>query len=486
MALATLIVPPPAPGRTRKGDKLLSQGRTHELRKEYDKALELYEQALSEDPSDAAYTLSTNRVRFQAATSHVDRGQKLRNQGNLEEALAAFERGYAIDPALAIAEQEIRRTRAIIERSKKSELKPEERNLTPVDLAKRDALARSERMQAMPELKPLSAAPINLKMNNQVPRVLFETVGKLAGINVLFDPDFVQQATRPLSVEFNGSTLEEALDHLSVMNKGFWKALSPNTIFVTRDDATKRREYEEQVMKVFYLTNVNTPQELQEVATIVRTICDIRRLFTYNAQMAIIIRAEADRVALAEKLLQDLDKPKAEVVIDVLVLEANRSRSRDLAISASPSGISTPIIYGGQKTSTTTPADTSATTPTPTDDSASGARSVKIGQYSLTLPIGKLEAVMSDRNTRVLQSPQVRAADNFKASLRIGDKVPTASGSFQPGIGGVGINPLVNTQFQYIEVGVNVDITPKIHGADEVSLHVEVDISNVRDRVDLG
>src|SRR6185503_8416964 len=172
------------------------------------------------------------------------------------------------------------------------------------------------------------------------------TVGKVAGINVLFDPDFVQQSTKPLSIDITNSTVEQALDYLGVMTKGFWKPLSSNTIFVTQDNTTKRRDYEEQVMKVFYLNNVNTPQELQEIATNVRSICDIRRLFTYNAQMAIIVRAEADRVALAEKLIADLDKPKSEVLIDVLVLETNVNKDRDLAFGLAE-GINSPITYNG-------------------------------------------------------------------------------------------------------------------------------------------
>ena len=158
-------------------------------------------------------------------------------------------------------------------------------------------------------------------MNNQPPRVLFETVGKLAGINVLFDPEYTPGKNQ--SIELTNATLEEALDYLAVMTKSFWKPLSANTIFVTKDNATKRRDYEEQVVKVFYLTNVNTPQELQEIVTAIRSVADIQRLFVYNSQNAIIVRGEADQIALAEKIIADLDKPKSEVVVDVIVMETS-------------------------------------------------------------------------------------------------------------------------------------------------------------------
>jgi general secretion pathway protein D len=478
----------PLEARTRKGDRLLAEGRAAEARKQWDVALDLFEQALSDDPADSGYQIAMRRVRFQAGQFHVERGLKLRGAGQTAEALAEFEKAYAIDPSSSIAEQEIRRTRAILEREKKQALspegvKPEERGLTSAELARKETQDKLDRVLTVPELKPLSNKPIDLKMNNQPMKVLFETVAKLAGVNVVFDQD-IPSGGKNLSVEFNGSTLEEALDYLSTLTKSFWKPLSPNTIFVTQDNTTKRRDYEDQVVKVFYLKNVSSAQELQEIATDVRSICDIRRLFTYNGQMALIVRAEADRVALAEKVIADLDKPKAEIIIDVLVLEHNYDKTRDLAFGLTD-GLNSPITYNG---TTTTPATTAGGTATTTTAPLTLNRisHLSTGQYSIVLPNAQLQATLKNNNTRVMQSPQVRAVDNQKAVLKIGNRVPTASGSFQPGIGGVGINPLVNTQFQFLDVGVNVDILPKIHGTDEVSLHVDMDISNVTDHVDLG
>ncbi len=495
--------------RTRKGDRYLAQGRTAEIGKDYDQALLLYEQALSEDPADSGYQLAMRRVRFQTSQAHVDRGLKFRIDGKLTEAQAEFEKAYAIDPSSSVAAQELRRTRTMIERERKKaaqseESTQEEKGLTPTQVSQKEAEDRFNRMQTLPELKPLSTQPITLKMNNQPARVLFETVGKLAGINVIFDPEFqTTGGARNQSVEFNGSTLEEALEYLAVMTKSFWKPLSPNTIFVTNESTPKRREYEEQVMQVFYLNNITKAQELQEVATNVRTVADIRKLFTYNAQNAIIVKAEADRVALAEKLIADLDKPKPEVVIDVLLMQTTRDRSRDLAAAFAPNGLNIPITYnprqtirastgtstGGSTDTTGTGLGTTTTTPITSSQPViplSNIGRIATGDYAVTLPGGLVEAVMSDGNAKILQSPQVRVLDGEKAILHVGDKVPTATGSFQPGIGGVGINPLVNTQFQFIETGLKIEITPKVHGSDEVSLHVEAEISSVKSRIDLG
>src|SRR5258708_856493 len=165
------------------------------------------------------YQFAMRRVRFQAGQAHVERGLKLRLNGKTAAALAEFEKAYAIDPSSSIAEQEIRRTREIIERDKKgadSGLKPEDRGLTPSEVAKKETQDRFERMQTLPELKSLSPTPINLKMNNQPARVLFETVAKVAGINVVFDPDMTAgTGGKALSVDLTNSTAEEALDYLA-------------------------------------------------------------------------------------------------------------------------------------------------------------------------------------------------------------------------------------------------------------------------------
>ena len=549
--VSLLVLPASLAARTRKGDKLLAEGRKAEVRKDWEKALEFYEGALTEDPGDAGYQLAVRRVRFQAAQERVNRGQKLRAEGKLEEAVVEFQRAFALDPSSAIARQELQLTLDMIELEKKrpQPLPPGERGLTPIERARKQTEKKLERIEPLPELRPLSRQPINLRMTNQPARVLFETVCKLAGINVIFDPDFRQDpaASRNHSVELVNATLEKALDYLAVLTKAFWKPLSSNTIFVTSDNQTKRRDYEDYVVKVFYLQNVTQPQDLQELATNIRALTDIRRVFTSNAQNAIIVRGTADQVALAEKIVHDLDRPKSEVVIDVFVMEANKVRTRDLAAAIATAGQAglnvpihftprNPVLLGGQtnqpgtNTSGTDTGGTGTTTPQPTTPyspyypyggygygynpygyggygyggygySGYGTTGTSLGtqlislarvnrlstnDFSLTLPGALLQALMTDRSTKVLQSPQIRVADGMKASLRIGDQVPIATGSFQPGIGAVGISPLVNTQFQYKDVGVNLDITPRVHGQDEVTLHVELEISTVRDRIDIG
>lgn len=468
-----------------------------EAKRDFDTALELYEQALVSDPQDTGYLLAVRRVRFQAGQAHVDAGMKLREQGKLEEAMAEFQRGFATDPSSSIAGVELKRTVEMIEAKKRKESGQPAPAAQGAEAAKRELEERVAAIQPVPELRPISRQISTLKMNNQPVKVLFETLGKLAGVNVIWDPEY-QSSQKNFSVDFANTSLDQALDHLAVLTKTYWKPLSENTIFLTNDNVTKRRDHEDMVVRTFYLRNLTTPQELQEIATILRSVTDIRRVFTYNAQNIIMVRGTVDQVALAEKLVSDLDKMKGEVVVDVIVMEANRARTRDIAatfLSGSSQGLRVPISFlGGTKTTdSSTDTGTGTGTTGTTTATTSGVLTLNglsalgnSNNWAVQVPNAVFQALMSDRGTKVLVSPQIRAAHGVKASLKIGDKYPYATGSFQPGVGAVGVSPLVSTQFQFADVGVNVDFTPVVHGADEVTMQVEIDVSNIRDNIDVG
>ena len=523
IVLTAVLLGPTLPleARTKKGDKFLTEGRLHEQKKEWDAALEAYDKALSEDPADILYQMAATKIHFQAAQSHIDKGLKLRVEGQLGEALLEFQKAYAINPGSPAAAQEVRRTTDMIDRERKRveetgrESTPRERAQTEGDKAKKETEDRINSILPVPQLRPIDANPIRLRMNGSS-KLLFETVAKLANINVLWDPEYTAPVNRNIPVEFENSTLEEALDYLAVITKSYWKPLSPNTIFITMDNPNKRRDYEEQVAKVFYLSNVSTPQELQEIVNAVRSVADIQRFFPYNAQNAIIAKGSADQVALAEKILHDLDKPKSEVVVDIIVMEASSVYSRQLTAAIASAGLTVPgnftprgglqVVNNPNTTGTTGTTDTTGTTgtngttgttgtTTTTTSSTNGSAvpfsnlgRLSTADFSTTIPSALLQAVLSDANTKVLQSPQLRAVDNLKATLKIGDRQPIASGSFGSALGsvGVGMSPLMNTQFTFIDVGVNVEITPRVHDNGDVSLHVDLDISSVTGHVTTG
>ena len=324
-----------------------------------------------------------------------------------------------------------------------------------------------------PELRPVSRAPIDLRVTEDAKKI-FETIARLAGINVIFDPEF---QPRRITLELERATLEQALDVSALMTKTFWKTVTPNTIMVIPDNAAKRRSYEEQIIKTFYLSNTLQAAELNEIVQLLRTIVDVKRISPSTANNAIIVRDTPDKIAVCEKIIRDIDQARPEVLIQVAVLQARRDRARELGIIPSSS---VPLIF------------TPRATIQPETEVEGGAvtldnlRRLSSQDYSLILPSATAMALLTDATTQVVQNPEVRATDGQTAKLRIGDRVPYAVGSFQPGIGGVGINPLVNTQFQYQDVGVNLDITPRVHSNREISLRVKVEVSAVTGQVNIG
>jgi general secretion pathway protein D len=414
-------------------------------------------------------------MRSKAALSIVHRALGLRDDGKMQDALAQFQKALQVDPSLFIAQQEMKRTLQMIN---------DAANPPPQAAGPPNSLERKIREAGGPvELATISNTPITVKMSDKSD-IVYRTIGQLAGINVLLDPDYTP---RLIKVELNGVTLEEALEITALESKTFWRPVTSNTIFVAQDNPAKRKELEQSVLKTFYLSNISQPTELQDVVNAIRAVLDVQRVQQLLSQNALVVRGTPDQIALAEKLVEDLDKARPEVIVDIAVLQISKDKSRTLGLSPPTSA----TIALQSNINTTTPTSSTGTTTTSTSSGSTGLELNTLGNlnatdFQVTIPSANLSAVMGDSDTKMLQNPQVRALDNQKATLKIGERVPVATGSFQPGIGGVGINPLVNTQFQYLDVGVNIDVTPHVHGDREVTLKISMEISSVVGQSSIG
>jgi general secretion pathway protein D len=245
-----------------------------------------------------------------------------------------------------------------------------------------------------------------------------------------------------------------------------------NIIFVIPDQPQKRRDYEEEVVKTLYISNTLQPQDLTEIVTALRSLLDLKRMQQLNSQNAIVVRDTPDKIILAEKMIRDIDKAKPEVVIQVEVLEARTDRLRDLG-----------ILPGQTASISINPNTSSSSTTTTTPTTLNQLRHLTGSAYDVTLPSLTANAVLTDTNTKIIQNPEVRSVDGQAAKLRIGDRIPIATGSFSSGLGVAagtagGISPLVNTQFTYLDVGVNIDLTPRVHPNRDVSLKLKVEVSS--------
>ncbi len=466
-------------GAADSAKSLYNKGKDAEARQNYEAAFDFYRQAYDQKPKDLAYRASYERTRFLAAASHVHRGQLLRDAGKLQEALAEFQKAAEIDSSSFVAQQELRRTQKMIDAGNVPP-PPGAAAGPPTGLQK-----RVQEAQGPVDLAAISNVPITLKLTEDT-KVIYETVGKLAGINVLFDPDYT---SRRVKIELNGVTLQEALEIIALESKTFWRPVTPNTIFIASDNPAKRKEVEQSVIKTFYLANLSQPTELQDVVNALRQILEISRIQPLPSQGALVVRGTPDQIALAEKLVGDLDKARPEVIVEVAIMQVSRDKTRNLGIS--PPTSATVALQNNVNTTTSSSTTTTSSSSSSTSGTANQINLNRLGNlnatdFTVTIPSATATALFGDSSTKLIQNPQIRAVDGQKASLKIGDRVPVATGSFQPGIGGVGINPLVNTQFQYLDVGVNIDITPKVHAAREVTLKVSMDISSVTGQSNIG
>ena len=459
-----------------KAKDLYAKGQDAEARQKYEDAYNLFKQAYDLKPKEIRYRTAFERTRFEAAAAIVHHGQKLRDEGKLDEAVAEFRRAVEIDPSLFIAQQELNRTLKMIN---------DKLNPPPQAAGPPNSLERKIREAAGPaELAPISNVPITLKLTDTKSDVAYRTIGQLAGINVLFDPDYVPKQIR---VELNGVTLQEALEITALESKTFWRPVTGNTIFVAQDNPAKRKELEQSVLKTFYLSNLSQPTELQDVVNAIRAVLDVQRVQQLLSQNALVVRGTPDQIALAEKLVEDLDKARPEVIIDIAVMQISKDRSRTLGLSPPASAtvtLQSNINNTSSSSSTTTTTSTTSSSNTGLELNTLG--NLNATDFQVSIGSANLSAVMGDTDTKLIQSPQIRALDNQKASLKIGERLPVATGSFQPGIGGVGINPLVNTQFQYIDVGVNIDVTPHVHADRDVTLKITMEISSEIGQTSIG
>ena len=425
LALLLVLAAAALASTDKQAKALYEKGKQAEARQDFITAYNYYHEAYQLKPTDLTYRSSYEYVRFLAAAAYVHKGQLLMNTGKLQEALTDFEQALAIDASSFIAQQESNRVRLLIQKSQNPGPAPPS---TESELDK-----RAEQATGPVELAPISQTPITLNLT-QDSKTVYESIGKLAGINVLFDPDYT---SRKIHVDLNGVTLQEALVITALESKTFWRPVTPNTIFVAADTAAKRKELEQSVIRTFYLSNLSQPNELQDMVNILRTLLDTQRLQQFPSQQAIVVRGTPDQIVMAGKLIEDLDKSKPEVVVEVAIMQVSRDKLRNLGINP-PASVSIAVQESPGTTTTTSVSGNSgqggtATTSTsnPGSINLNSLAHLNATNFEVTIPTATANFLMTDSSSKLIQQPEIRASDGQKASLKIGQRVPVATGSFQ-------------------------------------------------------
>jgi general secretion pathway protein D len=445
------------------------QGQAAEARESYDNAFNDYEKAYSLAPKDLTYKEAFYRVRIPAAALHMKNGRRLIASGDEQGALVEFLRASEIDPSDESATQEIAKIRAM-----HKERAPE--NATGVPRTASEA-TELDSMAAPVQLKPVSNEPLTLHMV-QDSKVVYQAVGKAAGVNVLFDPDYTGKR---IEVDLNNVSLSDALRIVGTLSGTFWRPVTANTIFVAQNNRTKRNDLDEEAVQTFYLTNAWQQNDLQDVQTAIRQVLPNAHAYGVPSQNAIVIRGTPDELLLAQKLVNDLDKARPEVVVDIAVLEVSKDWERTLGIAWPQSA---GITLQAPCTSTNNCSSSSSTTSTTTTSSTTSPTLFNLAHlnsndFAVTLGTATANALLNDSNTKTLQNPRIRATDGQKATMKIGERIPIATGSFQSGVGvAAAVTPLAETQFNYVDVGVNIDMTPTVHYDHDITMKLAIEVSS--------
>lgn len=455
---------------------LYKQGQRAEAREDIPAAYEFFYKAYQQNPKDLRYKTSYYRLRLSAAAYHVHLGEKLSAQGDDPGALTEFMRALEIDPSDEIAKQdidEVRRRSGTAAASSVGE-----------SSVQKNAGAALSEVAGPVELKPISNDPITLHMSEDS-KIVYQTVGKASGVNVLFDPEY---NSKRVQIDLTNVSLFDALRIVGTVSGTFWRPVTANTIFVAQNTRAKRTELDEQAVQTFYLSNAAQANDLNDIQTALRNVLANAKLYGVPSQNAIVMRATPDELLLAQKLISDLDKARPEVVVDLAVLEVSRDKLRNIGIALP--GTATVALQGNTSntSSNTTGTGTTSTSTTSSTGNLTLNTLANLNANNFAVTIGQATAnlLLSDSNTRILQNPRIRATDNQKATLKIGSRIPIATGSFSNGVSsGIGVSA-VQTQFQYLDVGVNVDMTPTVHYDRDITLKLAIEVSSQNGNVTIS
>jgi general secretion pathway protein D len=457
------------PLRAQSANTWFKRGEDAEARKDYDTAIADFQKATAKAPKDITYTIALNRLQVTASAAHISKGRKLLQAGDDQGALAEFLHAAEIDPGNEAAQQEIAKVR-----QKQSGAVPLSETSLPMEPNKQEEI---NSIAGPPELKPLSNEPLTLHMTEDA-KVIYQAIGKAAGINILFDPDYVSKRTE---VDLNNVSLVDALRIVGTMTNTFWRPITSNAIFVAANTRAKRTELDEAAVETFYLTNAWQQNDMNDVQTALRNVLPGAKVYGVASQNAIVMRGTPDELLLAQKLINDLDKARAEVVVDIAILEVSKNWEKTLGI-AWPTNVGVALQSPTSSTSTTTSTTSTTGTSTGVSPTLYDLSHLKASDFAVTIGSATANLLLTDANTKVLQSPRIRATDAQKATMKIGERIPIATGSYSTGVGvgvtGAATGMMGETQFQYIDVGVNIEMTPTIHYDGDVTLKIKIEDSS--------
>jgi len=443
------------------------QGQSAGEQGEWDLAVARYTRALEKDPKNIGYKIALENARIQASRFHYDEAKKQLAANDFEKAAEELEIASKYDPANRSASDDLALARHRIRKRQEDE---QERAQFEQTKARAQAVARVP----LPVLSPRSPVPITMKFEDASLQKIFESLGRIAGVNVLFDEGF---RDKKASVNLSGVSFQEALDRVTFVNRLFYKVLDQNTLIIVPESRQKRTSYDELLLRTFYVQNA----EVDETANLIKTLAKVQTVHPNKALWAISVLGTVDQMAMAERIIDLNDKARGEVLVEVQILEVNRNNLKRWGIDLSN--------YSAGATLSPTGAE---------NEVAAGLLNIRAhllsslnqADWVVSIPSTVFARFLqTDSNVRILASPRLRAAEGKKAELKIGTEVPIPVTSYTVGIGGgggTGSGYLPATSFQYRNVGVNLTLEPRVAASGDITLQLTAEFSLLGDDRNVG
>ena len=423
---------------------------------DWEAAVGYYRQALDDDPDRPEYKIALERAMVAAAGMYAERGRQFDEAGQLEEALRAYRKAQEFEPS----NRQLSARAAQIERTLRDRL---EAAVPRPEIEKMRQQAR--RATTEPILSPSNPEPLIFNFVNTSIRDILAFVGNYSGINVTFDRDFQD---RTITLKLEGVSLEQALQQIMIANQLFYRVLNDRTIIVAADNTQKRTQYEEQVIRTFFISHADATELSTLLVALVRVagMAIQPQIVANKTTNTLTVRATAPVVAIVERVIEANDKPRAEVMVDVQILEVSRERAKR---------------YGLELTSYSAALAFSPEAAPAADGKAFNLNTVSQGistaDFYLAVPSAVVRFLESDSQTKVLAKPNLRGAEGQKLSLNLGEDVPIPSTTFTPlaGTTGPGTSPL--TSFGYRTIGIIVEMTPRVTYDGDIILELTLENS---------
>lgn len=434
----------------------------HAASDDWAQAVPEYREAYARNPGDIQYKSRLRQAEQRAADFFYQRGQRFAEQGNFDAAIVEFQQGLSAMPEhsklhqnmnAAIARKEAGKlyveARTILDAGKTAEGRTRLEQVLELDPDHRaaaealKALRKLDQENGADTLALTSRAPVTLNFRQTDLRAAFEFIGRSFGVNVVFDEGI---KPTPVTLFVQNVTFDQALKLLLATTRTFHREVGANTVLIAPDSKEKRAQYEDQMVRVFYLNTIRA----KDMAELVRTTFAPKKLSIGEGNNSLIVRDTPEVLRLTEKLIETSDIRPAELLLEVEILEVNRNKAERLGLDfGSEIGVTFPEF----------------------GVSSSWRNAVRAG--SVTLPSATLRYFKQDVDAKTLANPKVRVMSSKVAKIHIGDRVPLRAATLVDALG------QTRTSYEYRDVGIKLSVEPIVHLDNSSTVKLGLEVSSL-------